>query len=133
MKQRLGAIHVPALTAPLAAIARHAGIDVAVLVAERLAGKHVAFPRCAGEWPRHDHGEVMLKLLGAAAQAVLDDIDAERQMWARKPIQIEIPAAKSTRAAILYNRGYSVEDIAHALLMSRRWVGLIIRQNAHHG
>ena len=74
----------------------------------------------------------MLKL-PAAAQDVLDDIDAERQGWSRRAIRLEIPAAKSTRAAIMYNSGMELEDIAHALLMSRRWVGLIIMQNARNG
>ena len=133
MTRCLGAIHVPALQSPLAAIGRHAGMDAAIDVAERLAGKYVAFPRSANEWPGFEHGETMLALLGAAAQAVLNDIEDERQGWARRAIRLEIPAAKATRAAIMYNRGRSVEEIAHALLMSRRWVGLIIAQNARHG
>jgi hypothetical protein len=129
---RRRAIHVPALTMPLSIIARHAGMDIALTVSERLAGKNVSFPRDVKDWSKMRHGETMIRLLGDHAQAILDDVDEVRRTWSRRAITIEIPAAKSTRAAILYNNGANPDDIAHQLLMSRIWVGRIIRENTYN-
>lgn len=121
-------MHLPALPMPLSAIARHAGTDVAVAVAAELAGKGVAFPKTAAAWAAETHGDFMLRMLGPHAQAVLDDVQPWLQQSSRRARTIEIPAAKAARAVMMRNDGMSVAEIAHELLMSRRWTNDIISQ-----